>query len=89
MAVGSVVFGPVPTTAEMDAWRRNFGSMKLQANLAASAAAAHSCHCMGPQPGQTKCPCVLRGESEKGAKMIRDGVVIDGVHYDLVRRDQD
>lgn len=42
------------------------------------------CCCVGPQPGETKCPCHLRAESAKGYRMIQDGIVIDGIEYDLV-----
>jgi hypothetical protein len=48
--------------------------------------APHACNCIGPQPGETKCPCRLRGESRQGMQMIRDGVIINGVEYDLVPR---
>lgn len=44
----------------------------------------HSCGCVGPQPGETKCPCRLRVESEQGRSMIQEGVLIDGVAYDLI-----
>jgi hypothetical protein len=45
---------------------------------------AVACNCMGPQPGQTKCPCKLRAEIELGRKMVEDGVTINGKRYRLV-----
>jgi hypothetical protein len=41
-------------------------------------------NCIGPQPGQTKCPCALQGEAEVGRKMVEDGVTINGKRYRLV-----
>jgi hypothetical protein len=42
------------------------------------------CNCLGPQPGQTKCPCQLLAEYKQGQTMIDQGVVIGGQKYKLV-----
>ncbi|UMO75975.1 hypothetical protein [Planktothrix phage Pra-JY27] len=42
------------------------------------------CFCIGPQPGEVKCPCVLRAEVRAGQDMLRDGVMIQGKRYRLV-----
>ena len=47
---------------------------------------AHVCGCVGPQPGQSLCPCRLRAEADRGRQMVGDGVLINGVEYDLVPR---
>lgn len=79
--VGRVVFGPETVTAPLpdaDQWRR------WQVDYATP---THACGCVGPQRGQTKCPCALRAESERGALMVRDGVTINGQRYRLVPED--
>ena len=81
--VGRVVFGP--TAAPTEDWRREY--MRRLQGVATQIANVQPCNCIGPQPGETKCPCALRGESEKGSAMVRDGVTVNGVRYRLVRED--
>lgn len=87
--VGRITFGP--QLSPEDAARRaqewqNFSRSLSALQLVNPTTSAHACNCMGPQPGETKCPCVLRGEAEKGRRMVEEGVVINGVEYDLVPR---
>lgn len=82
MDVGRITFGPAATTDAARDWRQ----MKALGLTSAADCTVHACNCIGPQPGQTKCPCRLRGESQQGARMVRDGIVIDGREYDLVPR---
>jgi len=80
MKVGSIVFGPVPARpASIDHSLRSY-----QGVSGSKALDAHACNCIGPQPGQTKCPCALRSESELGRKMVDEGVTINGQRYRLV-----
>jgi len=44
----------------------------------------HACNCIGPQPGEKLCPCMLRGENERKRQMLHEGIVIDGQPYRLV-----
>jgi hypothetical protein len=44
----------------------------------------HGCNCMGPQPGEKLCPCMLHAENERKRRMLSDGVIIDGQPYRLV-----
>jgi hypothetical protein len=79
MKVGSIVFGPAPSKPGLE------GSLKAYQGVTGSKAlAGHACNCIGPQPGQTKCPCALRGESEMGRKMVEEGVTVNGKRYRLV-----
>ena len=80
--IGAIVFGPNRETIWRDTSRMNALTQHV------TNTSAHACNCIGPQPGQTKCPCVLRGEMEQAAQMLRDGVVINGQRYRLVRDDQ-
>lgn len=86
MQVGRITFGPQATPAE----RVQFDRIMRQASSAIvfkpadPLDAPHACNCIGPQPGETQCPCRLRAESRQGSRMVREGVVIDGVEYDLV-----
>ncbi len=77
-----VVFGPLSGVDNVDLTQ---GGWAL-ATAEAAATATHVCLCVGPRHGEKFCPCALRAESAKGKAMIRDGVTIDGVEYDLVRR---
>ena len=78
--VGSIVFGPVPVAPAVDAAHLR----GLQDGLNGIFLGYHACNCIGPQPGQTKCPCALRGEAEMGRKMVDEGVTINGQRYKLV-----
>jgi hypothetical protein len=82
--VGRITFGPVPGPAGRD-WNAEFLA-RVQGNTL-PAHPAHPCNCIGPQMGQTKCPCALRAESEQGSRMVRDGVTINGCRYKLVPED--
>lgn len=65
MKVGSIVFGPLPTkTGSIEKSVQTY-----QAITGSALDVLHPCNCIGPQPGQTKCPCALRRESEMGKKM--------------------
>lgn len=82
-----ITFSPASSPEE----RRDHDYAAINAAQGAKWSAApdtnpQSCFCSGPRPGETKCPCALRAESERGAAMIRDGVVIDGIEYELVRK---
>lgn len=79
--VGRVVFGPLEAPMPRPDMRA-ISARSHSANLM-----MQPCNCMGPQPGQTKCPCALRAESEQGAQMVRDGVTINGRRYRLVAED--
>lgn len=87
MTVGKITFGPV--TGNPLAGRRPLsgggGELKYDRVVVdMKVSEMHACNCIGPQPGETKCPCQLRGEAEKGQRMVRDGVIINGVEYVLV-----
>lgn len=62
------------------AWRADFAVGVNRAR----AIEANICGCIGPQPGETLCPCMLRAENEKAQRMLSEGVVIDGQLYRLV-----
>lgn len=81
--IGRITFGPKQTPEEALRSRELSESLtwSIQGNPLST---ARPCNCMGPQPGETKCPCALAAEMQKGAAMIRDGVVIGGVEYELV-----
>lgn len=57
-------------------------------NVGAGAPVVHLCHCIGPQSGQTKCPCAVAAEMRMYERMIRDGVLIAGRRYRLVAEDE-
>lgn len=80
--VGRITFGPNGTADDARRWRET----AWRQSQTITAPLAHACNCLGPQPGETKCPCVLRGEAEKGRRMVEEGVTINGVEYDLVPR---
>lgn len=82
MKVGSIVFGPKPTKETSGP-----GSYSLQGSTVNGDPLAQACNCIGPQPGQSKCPCALRRESEMGEKMIAEGVTVNGKRYRLVPED--
>lgn len=42
------------------------------------------CNCIGPQAGETKCPCMLVVEMRQAETMLAEGVVISGRKYRLV-----
>lgn len=88
MDVGRITFGPRQSPEEAARLRQLSDTYRHTAiaGLAGRASTAHACNCIGPQPGETKCPCRLRSEAEQASKMVRDGVVINGVEYDLVPR---
>jgi len=88
MDVGRITFGPRQSPEDAARLRQLSEAYRHSAivGLAGRTSAVHACNCVGPQPGETKCPCRLRGEAEQGSKMVRDGVVINGVEYDLVPR---
>lgn len=75
--VGSIVFGPNSVGPHSAA------GYSLQ-GMSINSSHARACNCMGPQPGETKCPCMLSGEAEKGRRMVQDGVTINGKRYKLV-----
>lgn len=81
--LGSIVFGPIqtPTPSELTTERYLHA---LGDGLQGKYLGSWPCNCIGPQPGQTKCPCMLRGESEMGRKMIKEGITIDGKRYRLI-----
>jgi hypothetical protein len=81
--IGSIVFGPQVSDAERrdDILRRMINGQTI-----VKGEWSQACGCVGPQSGQTKCPCALRAESSQGNAMVRDGVTIDGVEYELVRK---
>lgn len=79
--VGSVVFGPKLDQTERQFWRNMLGGYSVGSKADAS---IHACNCIGPQPGETKCPCALSAESERGRKMVQEGVTINGRRYKLV-----
>lgn len=77
--VGSIVFGPsglVPNP--------NSASGYSVQGMSINSSHARACNCMGPQPGETKCPCMLTAEAESGRRMVAEGVTINGVRYNLV-----
>jgi hypothetical protein len=86
--VGRITFGPQQSAEEAARRRREaeefYRSFRVTQNDLGPR--VHACSCVGPQPGETKCPCELRGEAEQGRQMVREGVVINGVEYDLVPR---
>lgn len=71
-------FSPFEAPVPQFDWRRKI-ALAQHVNIT-----AHPCNCIGPQPGQTKCPCALHAERQQTAQMLRDGVVIDGRSYRLV-----
>lgn len=77
---GSIVFGPKLDHADQQNWKNMLGGY----SVGIKAADYRSCNCIGPQMGETKCPCALRGETEQGLKMIQNGVTINGKRYKLV-----
>lgn len=83
LMLGSIAFGPIISQMDRhaDVVRRLVHSQTVTKDEI-----SWSCNCVGPQQGQKLCPCALRAESAKGAAMIRDGVTIDGVEYELVRK---
>jgi hypothetical protein len=78
MKIGSIVFGPVPDKNSAS------GFSMGQAGLSSKGDQLMACNCIGPQPGQTKCPCALRGEAQLGRQMVEDGVTINGKRYRLI-----
>lgn len=38
---------------------------------------SHMCNCIGPQPGQKYCPCMLRGKHEE-EKLLRERLIKEG-----------
>lgn len=85
MKIGSIVFGPVPAKPVDGKYLGSLqgGAIGVHADMTSMA-----CNCMGPQPGQTKCPCALRRESEMGERMVSEGVVVNGRRYKLVHDPQ-
>lgn len=89
MQVGRITFGPQLSpeeTIRQNRLRQEMWTASQTVSLQDRLNQPHACNCIGPQPGETKCPCRLRAESNQGRQMVRDGVVIDGVEYDLVPR---
>ena len=88
MTVGKITFGPI--TGNPLAERRPLSSSgglsydRVVVDMKVSE--MHACNCIGPQPGEAKCPCQLRAESERGRRMVDEGVIINGVEYVLVPR---
>lgn len=81
--VGRITFGPLQTPADaIDARIRQAKIMSSMMPKTFDYMAA--CGCVGPQPGEIKCPCVLRAEMQMGNQMIQVGIVINGIEYDLV-----
>lgn len=84
MSVGRITFGPTSDWSDAARARRlldQYASASLQMKTNDT---VHACNCVGPRPGERKCPCALRAESEQGRRMVSEGVVINGVEYDLV-----
>lgn len=82
MDVGRITFGPIVNPAPNAAashWTGGVLTVKASET-------ARACNCIGPQPGQKLCPCMLLAETAKGMRMVAEGVVINGVEYDLVPR---
>lgn len=91
MQVGRITFGPQLSPEErirQDRHRQQMWASTQKLTLEDRLNQPRACNCIGPQPGETKCPCRLRAESNQGRHMVRDGVVIDGVEYDLVPKRQ-
>lgn len=85
MTVGSIVFGPAPSRPNSDVRPRGYAEVAGGGAFGSGAYEnAIACNCMGPQPGQTRCPCKLRAEAELGRKMVDEGVTINGKRYRLV-----
>lgn len=84
MNVGAITFGPLLTEVDARVRARELADRYREASVRTTVVDGHACGCVGPQPGETKCPCRLRAESEQGRRMISDGVVIDGKPYKLV-----
>ena len=82
MTLGSITFGPTKTAAETALWRQQMAAMQTATGRADTSVQA--CNCLGPQAGETKCPCALRAELAKADQMLREGVVIFGRKYRLV-----
>lgn len=85
--VGSIVFGPLVSPEERKHWAEIESALSGTSGKSFrdnDALGTHVCHCIGPQPGEKLCPCRLRAQSAMGAQMVREGVTINGVHYDLV-----
>jgi len=83
MKVGSIVFGPKSGQTDRKYWKNLLGGY----SVGAQASNVRPCNCIGPQPGETKCPCALAGEAEMGRKMVVEGVTINGKRYRLVPED--
>jgi hypothetical protein len=77
MSRNKIVIGPVESNVTPNRYSGGVLGSGVYENAVA-------CNCIGPQPGQTKCPCKLRAEIELGRKMIEEGVYIDGRYYRLV-----
>lgn len=84
MTVGRISFGPTTDIAEASAYRRQMDRLRNASLQMRTDSTVRACNCIGPQAGERKCPCALLAESQQGQQMIREGVVIDGVEYDLV-----
>lgn len=83
----SVVLGPTQTFEEARSRRLQTLAAQIQANDRAVDLSLMACNCMGPQPGETKCPCALRAEMQQGLSMIQNGITIGGRRYKLVPQD--
>lgn len=82
--VGRITFGPIQTMEEARRNQYRATMLQNQTVTAASAFEGRMCNCMGPQFGETKCPCQLAAEMQKGSEMIQSGVTINGRKYRLV-----
>jgi hypothetical protein len=77
MQLRNITFGPLAVEKPAYDWRH-------AQSVSLGRTQAQACNCRGTQLGQSKCPCMLRAESERGAAMIRDGVTINGRRYRLI-----
>lgn len=79
----TVTMGPKQSPQEAARLRAQYERMQGVAT-ASGPSVAQLCNCMGPQPGETKCPCMLAAEMRTANDMLTDGVVIAGRKYRLV-----
>lgn len=80
-----MILGP-KQTPEQALQSRQHASV-LQGLVSSNVSNARACNCVGPQPGERKCPCQLASEMAQGIDMISNGVVIAGRKYRLVLDD--
>lgn len=79
----STILGPRQTPEEAARARDMMYSGQMGQSIGVDTS-ARLCNCMGPQPGETKCPCMLAAEMKQGFDMITNGITIGGKRYRLV-----